>query len=315
MTAVLVWALGALVVGFASPGLIVTMMRRRLDSHVTLVVLGAIVVGTLAGFVVPVILSLAPSHAGVSGIVQLAHRCWVALHDDAPAQLETAVGLVGAVVLLVAAVRLISHVSRAVPRHRALHRQHVGLVRILHGSATTRSTAWVPLAHPIAYSVAGRPALVVASSGLRDALEPTEVAAVLAHEAAHIRGRHHLMVAAADAVAHAFPWLPIMRRSPGLVRALVEIDADAVAARTHGREAVRRALVALNPHSVPEHALGMADADTVLRLERLASDPRCLSGPLRLARTLVATVTAVALPIVPVTVLLGGMALASCVGT
>jgi hypothetical protein len=99
---------------------------------------------------------------------------------------------------------------RFAQHQRALHRRHLDLLRILaHDSNERYPTLWLDLPDPVAYSVAGHPSLVVASNGLRARLSGEAVAAVLAHEKAHLRGRHHLLVGLAEAVARALPWLPL----------------------------------------------------------------------------------------------------------
>lgn len=317
MTAVLLWALGGLSVAAAAPLLVRSMIARGIDAYVTLLTWSALVAGTLVSIAVPVVLSAIPSHGGVTTLVDIAHQCWLALHGDMPARIEAIVGVVGIVVLGCGAVRWIIHLRRAVRERRRLYERHVDLLRIIGGgdafagSVRPASTLWLPLDSPLAYSVAGRPAMVVVSEGLRAQLEPAEVAAVLAHEHAHIDGRHHLLVGIAESVAYAFPWLPIMRKSPSLVRALVELDADARAARSHGRHPVRRALTSLHPHPVPLPALGMVSDTTAVRLDRLAVDRVIPHAPFRWARAFAAC-TAVALPALPVLTLLGAMTLASC---
>lgn len=88
------------------------------------------------------------------------------------------------------------------------------------------------------------------------------------HERAHLRGRHHLMVTIAEALAAA---LPLMRRSPALVRTLVEVSADSAATRSHGAGAVRPALLSMSAGPTPAHALGMAPDCIALRLVVLSS--------------------------------------------
>lgn len=317
MTAVLLWAIGGLLVAAAAPSLMRSMIARGIDAYVTLLTWFALVAGTLVSIAVPVALSAIPSHGGVTTLVGIAQQCWLVIHGDVPARIEATVGIVGIAVLGCGAIRWIIHLRGAVRERRQSYERHVCLLRIIGGhealSGSTRpaSTLWLPLDSPLAYSIAGRPAMVVASEGLRAQLGPAEVAAVLAHEHAHIDGRHHLLVGIAESVAYAFPWLPIMRESPSLVRALVELDADARAARSHGRGPVRRALTSLRPHSVPLPALGMFSDTTAVRLDRLAVDQVVPQAPFRWARAFAAC-TAAALPALPVLALLGAMTMASC---
>nr|WP_248782549.1 M48 family metalloprotease [Lentzea albidocapillata] len=79
-------------------------------------------------------------------------------------------------------------------------------------------TVWLDHDRPLAFSLPGKPGLVVATEGLRRHLTPEEVDAVLDHERAHLNGRHHLLVAAADAVAAALPILPLFKRAASSIR-------------------------------------------------------------------------------------------------
>jgi hypothetical protein len=55
------------------------------------------------------------------------------------------------------------------------------------------------------------------------------------------------------------------------VRALVELSADATAARSHSAATVRTALLSMSPGPMPAHALGMAPDCIALRLAALSS--------------------------------------------
>jgi len=306
--AVLLWAISGMSIAVVAPRVLAAMVHREFDPHITLLAWMALVVGTVTSIVVPVALSLLPRHGGLSSLADIAQSCWLAL-QDAPTRVETTFGIVGLLALAVAGARWAVHLVRFRRQRRDLYQRHVVLSRILGGDAAADTALWLPLEVPLAYSLAGRPALVVASDSLHDHLDADAVSAVLAHERAHISGRHHLLVGIAESLAFAFPWLPVMRSSPSLVRALVELDADTRAAHTHGRETVRRALQRLQPHPAPATALGIACDCIDLRLRRLSSDRPRRRG---LARAVATCSTAAALPVLPVLTLLSVMALTSC---
>ncbi len=69
---------------------------------------------------------------------------------------------------------------------------------------------------PAAYSVAGRRPEVVVTSGAVDLLTGAQLGAVLAHEHAHLRGRHHRWALAAALVAEAMPIVPLLREAPAV---------------------------------------------------------------------------------------------------
>ena len=121
---------------------------------------------------------------------------------------------------------------------------------------------------------------VLVSTALVDALAPAELDAVIRHEAAHSRHRHHRLLLLAQLVAATVP-LRVCRSSAAVLREAVERWADEEAAGTtsEGRAQVRRALLRLQPDpSRLEQA-----TPTAGRLRALASDPPRGSFSRRLA--------------------------------
>jgi len=72
---------------------------------------------------------------------------------------------------------------------------------------------------------------VVLTSAAVAALSDDELGAVLDHERAHLRGRHHLAVAAAAALVATMPILPLFRWARTELACLLEMIADDDAAR------------------------------------------------------------------------------------
>ncbi|MGH3695762.1 MAG: M56 family metallopeptidase [Pseudonocardiaceae bacterium] len=300
MAIVLVLILGALLVAWAAPRLLEYRLHAGADPQALLVMWIALVGSTLLSLAAAASLMLLPGHGPARHVVALVDHCWGAISHGSVPRIDEVAGLLSVLFVAVVVARCGGRVRRHAQQRRTLHRKHLDLLRILTGGgATPGSTLWLDVPHPMAYSVAGRPALIVASEGLRRCLPMEEVAAVLEHERAHLRGRHHLMVALAEALAAALPWLPLTRRSPHLVRALVEVSADSVAARSHGAGAVRSALLGMSADLTPAHGLGMARDCTALRLDLLSS-PRPVRSRLRrslrsgLAGTIAALIPALA---------------------
>lgn len=258
MTALMWWTIGGIAVGVFTPPILRALTRRGTDAAVLLTVWAALVCITLAAVALP-------------GLAELLHRCWLALHAGPPGRVDTVAGIFSAAAVGVAALRGGWQLRRTGRQRRRLHDKHVELGWLLTGR-TPRPGAvlWLPASEPLAYSLAGNPALVVMSTGLQQCLDSAAVRAVEAHERAHVRRRHHLLIAVAQAAAAGLGWLPLMRQSPSLVRTLVELDADAHAARSHGNLGLRRALQTLQNASAPTPALGIASECTQLRLARLA---------------------------------------------
>ena len=126
---------------------------------------------------------------------------------------------------------------------------------------------------PLAYCLPGLArSRVVVSAGTFDRLAPDEVGAVLAHERAHLRARHDLLLEAFTVLHTAFPRFVSSATALREVRLLVEVLADRAARRTHGRLPVARALVALADSRAPEAALAAGGAGLVERIRLLEDD-------------------------------------------
>jgi hypothetical protein len=152
-------------------------------------------------------------------------------------------------------------------RVRAEHRQLVDIV-------ARHEERMRILQHPTptAYCIPGRQSRVVLSQGVLDALPEDQLDAVVAHEDAHLRGRHDLLLEFFSVVHRAVPG-PL--RSPAAldeVRLLVEALADRAAVRRSGEVATARALITLAGSRAPEAALGVGTTAPV-RLRLLADGP------------------------------------------
>lgn len=91
------------------------------------------------------------------------------------------------------------------------------------------------------------PQLVVTSAALRR-LKGRQLDAVLAHEEGHLRARHDWLLHCSSALATGFPQVPVFRAFRQQMHRLVELAADDVASRRHGRLTTALALVGLNEH-------------------------------------------------------------------
>ena len=94
----------------------------------------------------------------------------------------------------------------------------------------------------VAYCLPGLRPRIVISRGATAALERGELQAVLAHEQAHARGRHDLVVQPFVAWHETFPFLPTAATALGAVQLLVEMLADDHARRRCDPAQLRHAL-------------------------------------------------------------------------
>ncbi|MGN5634046.1 M56 family metallopeptidase [Streptomyces sp. AC154] len=104
-------------------------------------------------------------------------------------------------------------------------------------------------ARPDAYALPGRPGRpgrIVVTTGMLEALDPGEREALLAHERAHLAGRHHLYLVAAELSARCHPALRALRAPMGyaLERCADEAAAQAVGDRAVAARAIGRAALA-----------------------------------------------------------------------
>ncbi len=150
--------------------------------------------------------------------------------------------------------------------------------------------------HPraVAYCLPGVRPRVVVSRGTLAALSGGELAAVLAHEQAHARGRHDLVTQPFLAWAQTFPFLPTASRAADAVSLLVEMLADDAALHDCRPEDLRSALRHLARESQASN--GAANSDLRHRLSSRAD--RLSAATDALSRPVVAVVYAVAAIIV-----------------
>ncbi|MBC6445956.1 M56 family metallopeptidase [Actinokineospora xionganensis] len=288
MTPAVALLAGAIVITLWGHRVLARMLNSRVEPQVALVSWLVLVGCCLLSIGIAVGLVLLPGHGPAHGIMQVIHHCWSHVRPDAMPWYVTVPGVLVSVVVVLAGARVAVAIIGHLRAGRALHRRHVETLRIVARSEPGEyPTMWLDHDEPLAYSVSGRPSMVVATSGLHDRLSRSSVAAVIAHERAHIRGNHHLLVGIAEALAKSLPMLPFARNSPKFVRAMVELSADRSAARRHGAPSVRAALLAMAGVSTPPHVLGMAQDSVTMRLDRLEnSDVRKSAGRRRLGASL-----------------------------
>jgi bla regulator protein blaR1 len=157
-------------------------------------------------------------------------------------------------------------------------------------------------AQPHAYCVAGRHPTVILTTGAVQALDPGQLDAVLAHERAHLDGRHHRLLALARIGRLVLPFLPLMRDADEQVARLVELHADDAAARARDPRLLATALVVLATAASPSAALAAAATESVQRIHRLLGPAEPLGRARRqLLRTIVAAfaLTPIALALAP----------------
>jgi Zn-dependent protease with chaperone function len=144
---------------------------------------------------------------------------------------------------------------------------------------------------PAVYCLPGRRRIVFTTGALRR-LDRRQLDAVLAHERAHLAGRHHLLIIFAEALNGAFPWVRFFAVAAGQVSSLVEMAADDAAARRAHRLTLADALLTLAAARAPAGALGAGGTAGAQRVRRLIDSPSTASRTRRVAISVLALIAA-----------------------
>ncbi len=213
----------------------------------------------------------------LGGLATLLTACVMALRARYAHPGGAALAGAGAVAALAVAFRLtwcVAVTLAAAARAGRRHRRGLALA----GRADRRLGAVVVDHHePAAWCLPGIRRPVVLTTAAVEALDGPQLAAVLAHERAHQRGRHHLLVALAAALAAAFPRVPAFRMAREQVARLAELAADDAAAVASPRLAVAGALLAMGAPPAGAAALGAGGSSAASRVRRLIAAPAPLS--------------------------------------
>jgi Zn-dependent protease with chaperone function len=271
-----VWLLvygGALT--WLAPPLLTRLTRSGVTPHMGIAAWLTAIAAALLAWVGAVLLAAVAAVDGVrdSTAVTLCLKLF-GLDERAPLP-----GLLGSVVLIVTGVAVsavvISRVGRSVAGLRARSHEHAREARMI-GHPTDRPGVLVVEAHrPAAYCVSGKPNAIVVTTGALDALDRTQLSAVLAHENAHIAGHHHQLLMVLRGLATSLPRLPLFRIGAAAVADLLEMCADDAAARRFGTRPLLVGLLTLaGPQRLPADGLAAAGTAVLARALRLADPAR-----------------------------------------
>jgi len=173
--------------------------------------------------------------AGVMFGADGAGRRW-----DVPATLRF-VSLIAGILLLALLCWILAAAVTVVLRARHRQRELLGL--LAHDDPKVPGALVVDYPAAAAYCVPGLRSAIVISAGALDLLDQAELAAVLAHERAHLRARHDLVLLPFTALLRAFRWSAIAREANREVALLVEMMADDRARRRRPARELATALL------------------------------------------------------------------------
>jgi beta-lactamase regulating signal transducer with metallopeptidase domain len=180
-----------------------------------------------------------------------------------------AIAIAGLLAAGAVALRTVSCVAAEFRRGRNDRRDHVALVAATGRPGGEPGVAIVDYDAPAVYCLPGARRQIVISAGALAALTPGQLRAVLAHERAHLRSCHHLMLTLATALARAFPRVPLLSQARPQLAVLSEMAADDAAARRHRRDDLAAALVVLARAGAQPATLAASGPDAIARLQRM----------------------------------------------
>ncbi len=164
---------------------------------------------------------------------------------------------VAGLVTLVVLVRLLLSGHRVGTNLRKLRRRHRDHVDLLARIDEGRGYRVIDHEVPVAYCLPGVGASrIVLSAGATAQLDDAQLSAVLAHERAHLRARHDLVVEAFTVLHAAFPRFVSSQAALRQVQLLAEILADRAAVAVAGERALYAALLTMSSGRAPQGALG-----------------------------------------------------------
>jgi len=220
-----------------------------------------------------------------------------AMQAAPPAPRATVAAVAGLLLATAVILRACGCLASGLHRAGRARREHAAVIAAMGRPDHKLSAAIIDDDRPLAYCLPCGGQRVVVSTAALAVLGPGQLRAVLAHERAHLRGRHHLMVTAAVALARAFPWVPLLAQAGPQVAVLAELAADDTAVRSHDPASLAAALVVLARAGAQAAALTAGGPAAAARIERLLAPPARLGRPARGAR-LTGAAMALALPAV-----------------
>ena len=177
----------------------------------------------------------------------------------------------------------------------ARRRQRELLALLAHGDPKVPGALVIDYPAAAAYCLPGIRSQIVVSVGTLDLLAPAELTAVLAHERAHLRARHDLVLIPFTSLRRALPRSTGIAEAHRTVALLVEMMADDRALRVRGLlpKELATALVRFGTagaDGAPAGALAVAEGELTARVLRLLTPPPPLSRAAQAAVVLTAAV-------------------------
>lgn len=231
----------------------------------------ALSASTVAAVLLAGVSAAMPMMLVTTTLAELLYTCAMLLRAQYATPTDAVVTTGGLGVVVVVSSRIAWCVARtAIRATRARRVQRLSLAILTHHDPATGMLV-LEHAEAAAYCVPGRRGQVVVTSGALGQLTADELEAVLAHERAHLRGRHDVVVATATALRDAFSFVPLFAAAADHVPRLVEMAADDIASRSADRHCLAHALLNLGGAPTPVGLLGAGGSTAAARVRRLVA--------------------------------------------
>jgi Zn-dependent protease with chaperone function len=228
-----------------------------------------------------------------AGVVRSVLHIGAALRAEPVSRISAPFGLAGSLPPILSAIRLTCLaaglallallcwvlVAASVTAVQARRRQRILLSLLAHGDPKVPGALVVDYPTAAAYCLPGLRSKIVVSVGTLELLGHGELAAVLAHERAHLRERHDLVLLPFTALRRAFPRSATCAEADRAVALLVEMLADDRALRARPARELVSALVRFGTGGAcraPAGALAAAEGEVAARVARLLQPVRPL---------------------------------------
>src|SRR5262249_58099753 len=231
----------------------------------------------------------------LAGLALAVPLTWQAASSPADLTGRTPAFVAGTVLTAAVVLRAAWCLARGLAASRREHRAHAAFLAVAGRPDQALGAMVLDGEAPACYCLPRGRHRVVISAGAVSRLSPGQLQAVLAHERAHLRGHHHRMLAAAAALARAFPAIPLLARAPGELALLAEMTADDAAARRPDPADLAAALVRLAGAGRHSAALAAGGPAAITRIQRLLAPPLRRRLPARVTR-MAAGLAALAIP-------------------
>ena len=268
---------------------------------------GLAAVGTLIGLAMP---------ASTVGVARSVLRAGALIRAGDVFRLAGMFGAQGGTPVIIAAVRLTCLatglallaslcwvlVAASAAAVQARRRQRALLTLLAHGDPKVPGALVVDYPNAAAYCLPGLRSQIVVSVGTLELLGRGELAAVLAHERAHLRERHDLVLLPFIALLRAFPKSATCTDAHRAVALLIEMLADDHALRARPARELASALVRFGTAGTcpaPAGTLAAGEGEVAARVTRLMLPVR----PLPTAAVLAICLAAALLVAAPITLL------------